>query len=464
MSARLVQYRLLWQAAHAQAHPRAQAILWSVTVILTVAVTALMGAVYGAQVAAGWALATPAGVLLFTWTMAFIPSALGLNHPANAQLVPGMRRRLIELALLVWFAAIGLLAAGMLLIPDASPLVLPFAMAGTLGVATLMAGVGAGVVLMLPFFFSFLSAGWQAWLRDAAAQPGVMSLVATGMAVLAVPVVWTLFPRGGERHWAMLEHRALMMDGSGKGVFLAGLKPYVPQRLRQRRLSAQGTPGALLLRALGPDLFALTAWGSLGAALAFTGITWHLRGTSAAGDPAPIWLLSGSFILCVPLMAASVPALLPLTRGEQALVRLAPVSPNDPARFNALLARTMLRQGLAIWAWISVVTLLLALAGGIRGMVLVGQACVCCMTLPTLAIVLRDHACMPRWSALFYGLAAVGLGCIGPIVGVIGFKWLGLPGWPVATVTALVLAVVLVRGRWRRMCAAPIAFPAGRLD
>jgi len=464
VSARLVQYRLLWQAAHAQAHPRAQAILWSVIVILTVAVTALMGAVHGAQVAAGWALSTPAGGLLFAWTMAFIPSALGLNHPANAQLVPGMRRRLIELALLVWFAAIGLLAAGLQLIPDASHLVLPWAMAMTLGVATLMAGVGAGVVLMLPFFFPFLSTGWQAWLRDAATQPGVMPLLATGMAILAVPVVWTLFPSGGERHWAMLEHRTLMMDGSGKGGFLAGLKPYVPQRLRQRRPSAQGTPGALLLRALGPDLFALTAWGSLGAALAFAGITWHLRGTPAAGDPAPIWLISGSFILCFPLLAAAVPAMLVRTRGEQALVRLAPLSPIDPARFNKLLARTMLRQGLAIWAWISAATLLLAFAGGVRGMELVWQACVCCMTLPALAVVLRDHAHMPRLGALFYGLAAVGLGCIGPIAGVVGFKWLGLSWWSVAMVTALMLTAVLVRHRWRLMCAAPIAFPAGRLD
>ncbi len=218
MSARLGQYRMLWQAAHAQIHPRAQTVLWSAVVILTVAVASLMGAVYGVLTGLGWALCTSAGLMLFDWTMAFVPGALGLNTPANAQLVPAMRARLVELVLLVWLAAVGLLAAGLQLIPAASHLVLPFTMAGTLGVTTLFAGVGAGLVLMLPFFFPYLTEGWQGWLRDAAAQPGVMPLLAAAMVLPVVPVVRALFPRGGERHWAMREHLARLSGGSGSSA------------------------------------------------------------------------------------------------------------------------------------------------------------------------------------------------------------------------------------------------------
>lgn len=217
-------------------------------------------------------------------------------------------------------------------------------------------------------------------------------------------------------------------------------------------------------RALGPDLFALMAWATLGAALAFGAMTWHLRGTPIADEPVPMMLMTSGAMLCFLFPASAVPFWLAHTRGEQALVRLAPVSPTDPARFNALLARAMLRQGLTIWGWVSSVTLLLALASGIRGVGLVWQVCLCCATLPALAVFLRDHARTPRWGMVFYGLAAVGLSCISPIAGVVGARWLGWPVWLIAIPTALVLAAVVVRQRWRVMCAAPIAFPAGRLD
>jgi hypothetical protein len=461
MSARLQQYRMLWQAAHAHIHPRAQTVLWSAIVILTVAVAALMGAVYGVLAGLGWALCTPAGLLLFDWTFAFVPGALGVNTPANAQLVPAMRGRLVELVLLVWLAAVGLLAAGLQLIPAASHLVLPFAMAGTLGVAMLIASVGAGMVLMLPFFFSFLSEGWQGWLRDAALQPGVVPLLAAALVLLAVPAVRSLFPRGGERHWAMREHLALLSGGS---ALWEGTRRYSVRRFLARYGPQRHTPGALLLRALGPDLFYLMASTTLGVALAFAAITWHLRGTLIAHETVPTMVMIGAVMLCFLFPAAAVPFWLARTRGEQALVRLAPVSPVDPVRFNALLARVMLRQGLAIWAWASAVALLLALASGARGIELVWQACLCCVTLPVLALMLRDHARTPRWGMVFYGVAALGLSFIGPIVAVFGAKWLGWPVWSMATPVALLLTATLVQRRWRYMCDAPMAFPAGRLD
>ena len=464
MSARLRQYRMLWQAAHAHIHPRAQTVLWSAMVILTVAVAALMGAVYGVLAGFGWALCTPAGLLLFDWTFAFVPGALGVNTPANAQLVPAMRARLVELVLLVWLAAVGLLAAGLQLIPEAPYLLLPFAMAGTLGAVMLVAGIGAGVVLVLPFFFSFLSDEWQGWLHDAALQPGVVPLLVAAMVLLAARVVRTLFPRGGERHWAMREHLALLSGDSGSSALWEGTRRYSVRRFLEQHGTGRRAPGALVLRALGPNLFYLMASTTLGVVLAFAAITWHLRGTPIAHESVPTMLMIGGAMLCFLFPAAAVPFWLARTRGEQALVRLAPVSPVDPARFNALLARAMLRQGLAIWAWCSAVSLLLALASGVRGIELVWQACLCCVTLPALALMLRDHARAPRWGMVFYGLSALGLSFISPIVAVFGAKWLGWPVWSIATPIALVLTAMLVQRRWRRMYGAPMVFPVGRLD
>lgn len=413
---------MLWQAAHAHIHPRAQTVLWSAIVILTVTMAALMGAVYGVLAGLGWVLCSPAGLLLVDWAFAFVPGALGVNTPANAQLVPAMRTRLVELVLLVWLAAVGLLAAGLQLIPEAPHLLLLFAMAGTLGAAMLVAGVGAGVVLVLPFFFSFLSEEWQEWLRDAAAQPGVVPLLAVVMVLLAVPAVRSLFPRGGERHWAMREHLALWSGGSGSSALWESTRRYPVRRFLARHGTGRHTPGALLLRALGPNLFYLMVSTTIGAALAFAALTWYLRGTSSVHETVPTMLMIGGTMLCFLFPAAAVPFWLARTRGEQALVRLAPVLPVDPAHFNALLARAMLRQGLAIWAWASAVSLLLALASGAGGIELVWQACLCCLTLPVLALVLRDHARAPRWGMVFHGLAALGLCLIGPILAVFGAK------------------------------------------
>jgi hypothetical protein len=287
VSARLRQYRMLWQAAHAHIHPRAQTVLWSAMVILTVAVAALMGTVYGVMAGLGWALCTPAGLLLFDWAFAFVPGALGVNTPANAQLVPAMRARLVELVLLVWLAAVGLLAAGLQLIPEAPYLLLPFAMAGTLGAVMLVAGIGAGVVLVLPFFFSFLSDEWQGWLHDAALQPGVVPLLVAAMVLLAARVVRALFPRGGERHWAMCEHLALLSGGSGSSALWEGTRRYSVRRFLEQHGTGRRAPGALVLRALGPNLFYLMASTTLGVALAFAAITWNLRGTLIAHETVP---------------------------------------------------------------------------------------------------------------------------------------------------------------------------------
>ncbi|MEF9929968.1 MAG: hypothetical protein RR804_19280, partial [Massilia sp.] len=88
----------------------------------------------------------------------------------------------------------------------------------------------------------------------------------------------------------------------------------------------------------------------------------------------------------------------------------------------------------------------------------------CCVTLPALALMLRDHARAPRWGMVFYGLAALGLSFISPIVAVFGARWLGWPVWSIATPIALVLTAMLVQRRWGRMCGASMAFPVGRLD
>jgi hypothetical protein len=176
------------------------------------------------------------------------------------------------------------------------------------------------------------------------------------------------------------------------------------------------------------------------------------------------WPAASVFLTGFLLQLAIAPTWMARTQGEQALVRLAPALPVAPACFNRLLAKGLLLRGLVNWSMVSGAVLLLALVSGVRGEALWWHACLCCMVLPALAMSLRDHARRTASSVLLVLLLFIALGCVGPLAGAIGVGLLGLPFWPVATLAALALTVVLVQHRWRAMCAAPIAFPAGRLD
>jgi len=464
MNKRLHQYRLLWRAAHAQAHPRAAAMLLGIGVILTVAVTAFAASLEGTSAALGWAMCAPAFLLLFDWSVVFLPAALGLNSPANAQLVPGARRRIIELALLIWLVAIGLLAAGLQFWPEAFRVILIAAICATLGIATAMTGSSMGLMLMLPIFAASLGTSvLPQWLRDAALEPMVLALLATGLVPLGILVIRSLFPQAGDRHWAMLSIRL------GMGALNAGAVDWSPgwywlQRLMLRRVNVTREPGALMLRGLGPNLTASVASGAVGGGAVIAIMNWWGRQGFIA-DMGPASLVATSSILIGFLFLASNASYwITHTRGEQALVRLAPAIPFKAAHFNHLLARAMVRQGLAVWSIMMVTTVLLALLSGARGIELVRQVCVCGMTLPALALMLRDHARRTHWGPVFLVLLAIMLSCIGPLAGIVGVKLLGLPFWPTATAIALVLTAVLVRQRWHLMCEAPIAFPAGRME
>lgn len=142
----------------------------------------------------------------------------------------------------------------------------------------------------------------------------------------------------------------------------------------------------------------------------------------------------------------------------------APAMPAEAPRCNRMLARGLLRQGLTIWALVSATAVLMALVAGARGNALAASACMCCMTVPAMALALRDHARALSWSAVFYWLFAVGLSLIGPLAGAILFMAFGLPFWASATLASIVVAGLLV---YRRLClmeGAPFAFPAGRMD
>lgn len=469
MMMRRSHYALLWHAAIAQAHPRAHAILlWSMG-LMTLLTTTVVALVAGLHAAIGWALCTPAGVLLFAWTICFVPGANGLNSPANAQLVPGMRKRLLELTLLVWLGAIGVFTAGLFLLQDGPAPALLLAIGVTLGVASGVAGVRGGWIMIAPLLGGSLASKLApAWLLDALATPAAAALVVASMLPLGVLVTRALLPQAGERHWTMLAHRERVLGAGNKSLVLEGLFGHAWDSVMLKRDLARRAPRALLMRALGPNLVPITVASAAIGGLTFAGLT-YLGESSGSSEVARTMVTVSPAMTALILMtflfqAGSVPALVARSSGEQALVRLAPAMPGLAPQLNRLLARGLLVQGVTCWALTSAAALLLALVVGARGEALAAQACMCCMVLPSLALGLRDHARAPSWSIVFVWFFAIGVALVGPLIGAIMYMVFGLPFWLCATVAAIALAVLLVRQRLQLVERAPFAFPAARLD
>jgi len=466
---RLGQYGLLWHAAIAQAHPAAHTILlWSMGLV-TLFVTTAVALGPGMSTAIGWALCTPAVIMLFAWTMCFVPGATSLNTPASAQLAPGMRARLFELTVLLWGGAMVLLTAGLLVLQEGSAPMLLLAMAITLGVAAGMGSVRGSWIMVLPLLGASL-AGKLAppWLLDVLRSPAATVVVVATMIPCAVLVARALLPQAGDRHWDMLAHRARMLGAGQKGFHSGGLAGFAWHGLTLERDLARRKPRPLLMRALGPDIVAATVASGTVAGLTFATMTYFGRSVTTAGVTEVLApsasAMSALILLSFLFQAGSVPSLVARTRGEQALLRLAPAMPAEAQRFNRMLAHGLLRQGLTIWAFVSATAVLMALVAGARGNALAASACMCCMISPAIALALRDHARAPSWSAIFYWLFAVGLSITGPLAGAVLFMLFGQPFWASATIASLVFAGLLVHRRLRLMEGAPFAFPAARLD
>lgn len=473
MSPRLRQYRMLWRAALTHVRPSASAVLgWSVVLVtaLGAVLAALMDDPRKALILAWCA---PFGLTLMAWSWQFLPGAAKLNTPANAQLAPGMRARLAELAFGTWLLCL----AGIAACPFADKAALAVAILWigmlSLGSGLSAAGSAAGVALIfaavvLPPSRTMLPDRLQAL----AEHPGFLVAELALLAAAGALAVAAMFPRAGERHWQMQARRKRLvslrpMDRPGAGRVWRTATSWYAALLR--RDCARRHPRRLLAHALGTGPSraegAIGVLGMFVVGLAVIGLV-RLSGSRAALEAgAEIgWILASS-TLFLPMMQADVALkTMPAMAGEQSLVRLAPLLPGAAPAFNRLLGRALLAQALRGWALAELAAFVLAWLSGASGATLVMQLCASCLALPMLTAPLRD---LSRNKSLRTMLSILWLpgtvvACLG--AGLALHKHVGLPLMPGAAATALVLAAVCALRGWRQLVQAPFAFPAGRMD
>jgi hypothetical protein len=478
MNAALQDYRVIWRAAAAQREPGAMRTmqLTAGAVAACALIVAVLDNLDGVQTIRLF-VATASAVLALFWTFSFVPGSIRLNSPINAWLLPRPRRRLLQMTTAYWLLVTLGIAFG-----TGTWAVLPLVAFGTLGLVLLSAGNKHVPVLLV-------LGGNGPWLAHIVLPSAWANLLTGGAAlwtlgILVLPAaVWGLrwlYPAGGD---AYLERRADQLKRVGRFDQCGDEKQPLPEgmagwsnlsfyfvalrcNLRQHRRRAD--PAAMLMHALGP-MAHWTAWiGAIAMMLLIGGAARialaRLHGSDVQALVAQLATVAPALLaLTVAFSTAQYGQQLRRTRGEQALLRLTPLA-GDAALLNRRLATRMLRQALAIWAVLTVAVLAVTFFIGAGPDALLRQLGLCCLAGQAAMMGLLGDYASERggWNTalalraaafvLVEALVAMGLG-----------RLTGTTPWPWLVALPLAVCVGQLRHDWRRMLAAPPAFPAGRM-
>ena len=441
---------------------RAQGNMWITWGLLGTAVLPLVA------VLAGWAPrvvgATAAGAALsiavVMWWAMYLQTAMRMNTPASACLVPGMRRHLLALTALLWLAA------------SLAPALLFGIASGHHGYMLLACAAALQYIALccrypwLGFLSSF------AWLATRLPWPSAGTLEAVlganqaavalaGLLALAAPgflVLRVLFPKGGDAHFRIAACLACQA-GNRKAVLSGGLAGGLFRMLDSfyhARLRSPGRPATRLLDALGGRAH----WSRPVVIIALlTAGTLAWRVLAGGGTMRPfIQLLLVSMLLTVMSHVDGLLGAIGKTQGEQGILRLAPAAP-PTGDLNRQLALALLRRFGFVFA------VYLACSGAVVLATDASWRAWLCCTVVALAftpLLLRDHARRPgwRWAQFAAGLLML---VMAPLSGMAEYGAIPLALVIGGSAVLLAVTVIALALRWRGALAAAPAFPAGRL-
>lgn len=428
-----------------------------------------------------WRMASMVGAstmlcVVFVWWGLFVRSAVLQNHPANAVLVPGLRRGLLRLTCILWLAiSLACAAVGSLLYGHFGLMLCGFAIFLLYVIAVQrfawLAFMPLGVIALNALAAGSIFAAGR-WLGETLGENGIVAAGLVLNAALAAPLLRQLFPSGGDRHhaWharlqcsaAQLNNGSLTAGQEGRlsRALLALLnRPYWRRFERDVRMQrGHARPRVSLLHALGPR----TGAGSVLACAAALGIVFLSTGENPVGSAAFkfINVFLGPFAL-LPALLFPVQQRLAMQRtaSEQGLLRLSPGMP-PAADFNRVLGVALTKHFLFTWA---------LAVGVIAGAAMLATRSLWIPhSLPATAVfglaagafALRDYASLAKVS---FGSSAL----LPPMLGAIAVAVLTMivgshMPWIWLTLAGLPLTAWLWWSRWQKMLAARPAFPAAR--
>jgi hypothetical protein len=410
--------------------------------------------------------ATPMAMLAMFYWLRYVTGAVRQNSPANAHLVPSLCSSVRRTTVAAWCLTLLPLAATVSYFAyPALALVAASMVVTLLGMAR--GGRTAGTVLYIVLVLGALQLSGEpkalAWL----AQTPVVAALAVVSAGLAAYALRAIFPNAGDRHWRLLNAQSRQristdMTATWEHNRRSPKRRWLYAKLLKHDLRSGAAPEPLLLHALGPQNHRFDFIVPLAAAGVLSVL---LKVFLSSYEPAPGQLpaiLIGTLLPALLLMQAvsfhRFVASMAGTRGEQALVRLAPRAPHAN-RFGRTLAAQFLTICLIELAiGLAFLMAMAFLFGGVEtGAALL--ASLFCAGVAMAGWPLRDYAGRRPDSilVLIVQASAIGAGCVGLVL------LTGRPGeWGLLFVATLAGALAILRGRWEKMANAPAPFPAAR--
>ena len=411
-------------------------------------------------------------VLTFGWCALFAASAVRQNHPANACLVPNLRRRLINCCVML-FVVSSVSVAGAV-----------GGFFGHFGYALVAAGMVFPCLLFVRryisltfmpaalFLFSVSIQGpWLDWVIAwllSLPEPFVVVVGVSLDIALLVLALRVALPRGGERHWAW-HHRlqktrvAATKDAATRQVEgMWGWRLGFSRSLRQDSVPSAPV-GRQMMHVLGPSvsesahLISVVGFSLVAVAMLLAGLDFMVGRMIMVTS-----ILRMSILFSVHSYVSGLLLSMAARSDEQGLYRLAPAAPVG-RDFNRVFARSALLRFLKVWL-VTLACLFCIDFAATGNPVPSGSTLVLAALVLLFACVpLRDYAhWRPRPSnrrtivGALAGMASV------LIITAIADRYAGFPWWALAAAIAAV-ALIAVRQRWGDMVRTPPAFPAGRM-
>jgi hypothetical protein len=467
MNGRLNDYRTLWNVAVLQRDTRALGIAaWIVGVVATLSIFGFVWRQDWSLVIA--AIALSIGAMLIVTMILFAGSAALMNTPANARLMPRMRRRMIEITLLGWLCMTVL--GGVFL--RSWPAAILVAM-WIISISMARGGSRVGNVLaMVPPMWGIIQRYLPAHLVDFLITPAALALELPSLLLLALWAIHEIFPNGGDRHYAQRGRQIKNInrgDPTRKdyGVAEVSALGRMSYGFSLRRDCEKRDRRALMLHVLGPQVHWALYWRNallvLGVGLLVNLVmAFWITASVPSGVGIFTILMIGLLNVVTLAVAEAIASRIQSTRAEQGLYLLAPASPGTGAALNRQLAPALARNVSGAWLAVTAAVMGLTFMSGTSERGLLVAACTCSITLlPSIAHVLRDYA---RQTAAPGGAMIGWLVFLGAVVGGICYALadnFGGLAWPLMALAINLAAAVWAWSRWKGMLAAPPAFPVG---
>ncbi|HEY0488539.1 MAG TPA: hypothetical protein VGD30_03415 [Telluria sp.] len=409
-------------------------------------------------------------VAMLYW-LELVAGAVKQLTPANAQLVPRLRARAIQLVaacFVVSTVVTTILLGGIF---GNKVLWAAVVSAWLVGAAMTRTGLQHGMVLQFfPLMMMMLPRSMLQSIRDLGATPLGVALCSIVVIAVAWYGVRALFPTGG-RHF---RQRAAVEKGARTALdFAAGDNAQAERSVRgwyasdlARAGRNKKAAGELMLHAFGPRAhWSVSA--SVLAVLLLVLVAGRMLLELTAGDNQQAVSIVGGFVVFpLLLLFASAPQKIvgraAVTAGEQSLLRLTPAAP-QAREFNREVGDALMRRALIEWAIVTAGLVAVTVMVNAPWTITLLQLAVCCLALPLTTVVLRDYARSPNLSSFYIYFAALGLVLSAGVTYFASLRGQSVLVSIIAIVIGVGVTAVIAASRKRMMMLAPTAFPAGRM-